>query len=171
MRFVDGQRQRGGEERREQGALLSAPMIHFHNGDVAASAARRAGVPGRHVPFRESLAGGPVRPNLPLHEWGQGARAFSFRTSFGGHTPRSAARLKSTSPRSHPRPRLRRRFVHRVNYRAERSSRIRRNDRVLECPHLGRYLDVVGLETATGISPMPLVKTPALQLTAGLARV
>jgi len=44
-------------------------MIHFHNGDVAASLARRAGVPGRHVPFRESLVGGPVRSNLPLHEW------------------------------------------------------------------------------------------------------
>ncbi|MBV8544779.1 MAG: hypothetical protein JO088_08540, partial [Acidobacteria bacterium] len=44
-------------------------MIHFHNGDVAASLARRAGVPGRHVPFRESLVGGPVRPNLPLHEF------------------------------------------------------------------------------------------------------
>ena len=44
-------------------------MIHFHNGDVAASLARRAGVPGRHVPFRESLVGGPVRPSLPLHEW------------------------------------------------------------------------------------------------------
>ncbi|MEA2343123.1 MAG: hypothetical protein QOF63_1292 [Thermoanaerobaculia bacterium] len=50
-------------------ALSSAPMIHFHNGDVAASLARRAGVPGRHVPFRESLVGGPVRPNLPLHEF------------------------------------------------------------------------------------------------------
>jgi hypothetical protein len=44
-------------------------MIHFHNGDVAASLARRAGVPGRHVPFRESLVGGPVRPKLPMHEW------------------------------------------------------------------------------------------------------
>lgn len=44
-------------------------MIHFHNGDVAASLARRAGVPGRHVPFRESLVGGPVQPKLPLHEW------------------------------------------------------------------------------------------------------
>src|SRR5881396_2985019 len=50
-------------------ALSSAPMIHFHNGDVAASLARRAGVPGRHVPFRESLVGGPVRPSLPMHEW------------------------------------------------------------------------------------------------------
>ncbi len=44
-------------------------MIHFHNGDVAASLARRAGVPGRHVPFRESLVGGPVKPNLPTQEW------------------------------------------------------------------------------------------------------
>jgi hypothetical protein len=37
--------------------------------------------------------------------------------------------------------------------------------------HLGRDIDVVGLETATSIPPMPLVKTPALQLTAGVARV
>jgi hypothetical protein len=44
-------------------------MMHFHNGDVATSLARRAGVPGRHVPFRESLVGGPVHPNLGLHEW------------------------------------------------------------------------------------------------------
>jgi len=44
-------------------------MIHFHNGDVAASLARRAGVPGRHIPFRESLVGGPVPANLPMHDW------------------------------------------------------------------------------------------------------
>jgi hypothetical protein len=37
--------------------------------------------------------------------------------------------------------------------------------------HLGRDLDVVGLETTSNIPPMPLVKTPALQLTAGIARV
>jgi len=36
-------------------------MIHFHNGDVTAALARRTGVPGRHVPYRESLIGGPVR--------------------------------------------------------------------------------------------------------------
>jgi hypothetical protein len=36
--------------------------------------------------------------------------------------------------------------------------------------HLTRNLDVIGIETATSIPPMPLVKTPALQLTAGLAR-
>jgi hypothetical protein len=44
-------------------------MIHFHNGDVVASAARRAGIPGRHVPYRETLASGPVRPNLGAQEW------------------------------------------------------------------------------------------------------
>lgn len=44
-------------------------MMHFHNGDVAASLARRAGIPGRHVPFRESLVGGPVQPQLPQPEW------------------------------------------------------------------------------------------------------
>jgi hypothetical protein len=37
--------------------------------------------------------------------------------------------------------------------------------------HLGRDFDVVGLEMMTAIPPMPLVKTPALQLTAGIARV
>jgi hypothetical protein len=44
-------------------------MIHFHNGDVTAALARRAGVPGRHVPFRESMVGGPVRRDLPPLEW------------------------------------------------------------------------------------------------------
>ena len=44
-------------------------MIHFHSGDVVTSLARRAGVPGRHVPFRETLISGPVRPSLGTHEW------------------------------------------------------------------------------------------------------
>jgi hypothetical protein len=44
-------------------------MIHFHNGDVTAALARRSGVPGRHMPFRESLATGPVRRDLPQMEW------------------------------------------------------------------------------------------------------
>jgi hypothetical protein len=37
--------------------------------------------------------------------------------------------------------------------------------------HLGTNIDVLGIETATAIPQMPLVKTPALQLTAGIARV
>jgi len=44
-------------------------MIHFHNGDVVATIARRIGVPGRHQPFRETLISGPVRPNLGVQEW------------------------------------------------------------------------------------------------------
>lgn len=44
-------------------------MIHFHNGDVVANLARLAGVPGRHVAYRESMVGGPVRPSLPRPEW------------------------------------------------------------------------------------------------------
>ncbi|MEA2165122.1 MAG: hypothetical protein QOK37_3249 [Thermoanaerobaculia bacterium] len=59
-------------------------MMHFHNGDVAASLARRAGVPGRHVPFRESLVGGPVQPNLPLHEWVESRAAF-LSEQYGEH--------------------------------------------------------------------------------------
>jgi len=44
-------------------------MIHFHNGDITALLARRAGVPGRHQPYRESLVGGPVRRELAQMEW------------------------------------------------------------------------------------------------------
>jgi len=44
-------------------------MIHFHNGDVVTAAARRLGIPGRHLPFRETLISGPVRPNLGVQEW------------------------------------------------------------------------------------------------------
>jgi hypothetical protein len=39
-----------------------APVIHFHNGDVMSVRAKRAGIPGEHVPFRESMVAGPVRP-------------------------------------------------------------------------------------------------------------
>src|SRR5215218_1058188 len=44
-------------------------MLHFHNGDVVNALARRAGIPGRHVAFRETLVTGPVRPSLGTHEW------------------------------------------------------------------------------------------------------
>jgi hypothetical protein len=44
-------------------------MIHLHNGDIVATAARRVGVPGRHVAYRETLISGPVRPNLGTQEW------------------------------------------------------------------------------------------------------
>jgi len=35
-------------------------MIHVHNGDVVAEAAKRTGIAGEHLPFREALAVGPV---------------------------------------------------------------------------------------------------------------
>ncbi|HEX7829034.1 MAG TPA: hypothetical protein VF787_05235 [Thermoanaerobaculia bacterium] len=35
-------------------------MIHIHNGDVALAAAKRSGIPGDHIAFRESLVTGPV---------------------------------------------------------------------------------------------------------------
>ena len=41
-------------------------MIHIHNGDVVAADAQRAGIPGEHFPFRESLITGPV---VPGKEW------------------------------------------------------------------------------------------------------
>ena len=37
-------------------------MIHIHNGDVVATFAQRAGIPGEHFPFRESLITGSVVP-------------------------------------------------------------------------------------------------------------
>src|SRR5207244_4761183 len=48
---------------------MIAAMIHFHNGDSVVTVARRAGIPGRHVPFGETLISGPVRPNLGAQEW------------------------------------------------------------------------------------------------------
>jgi hypothetical protein len=41
-------------------------VIHIHNGDVAAALARRAGVPGDHHSFRESLIAGPVPPDVDI---------------------------------------------------------------------------------------------------------
>ena len=43
-----------------------ASMIHIHNGDVVASAAKRAEIPGEHLAYRESLVSGPV---VPGEEW------------------------------------------------------------------------------------------------------
>lgn len=37
-------------------------MMHIHNGDVVAAFARRSGIPGEHVAYRESLVIGPVVP-------------------------------------------------------------------------------------------------------------
>lgn len=43
-------------------------MIHLHNGDVTASLAKRAGIAGEHVAFRETLTSGPVPSDLSTHE-------------------------------------------------------------------------------------------------------
>jgi len=37
-------------------------MIHIHNGDVVAALAKRSGIPGEHVSYRESLVMGAVVP-------------------------------------------------------------------------------------------------------------
>jgi len=44
-------------------------VIHIHNGDSTAMIARRADIPGRHLPFRETLITGPARASLPQHDW------------------------------------------------------------------------------------------------------
>jgi hypothetical protein len=54
-------------------------MIHIHNGDLVLTAARRAGIPGEHVAFRESLVSGPVRPG---EEWIE-SRARNLATAQG----------------------------------------------------------------------------------------
>lgn len=43
-----------------------ASMIHIHNGDVVALAAKRAEIPGEHLAYRETLVTGPV---VPGEEW------------------------------------------------------------------------------------------------------
>jgi hypothetical protein len=43
-----------------------ASMIHIHNGDIVAALARRSGIQGQHVVYRESLVTGPV---VPGDEW------------------------------------------------------------------------------------------------------
>ena len=37
-------------------------MIHIHNGDLVAALAKRSGIPGEHVAYRESLVIGPIVP-------------------------------------------------------------------------------------------------------------
>ena len=51
-------------------------MIHFYNGDIVASLARRAGIPGRHVPFHESMVGGRVPSSMPRAQWVEIRAAF-----------------------------------------------------------------------------------------------
>ena len=41
-------------------------MIHIHNGDVTASLAKRAGIEGEHLSFRESLVAGPVPADVDV---------------------------------------------------------------------------------------------------------
>ncbi len=54
-------------------------MIHIHNGDVVAAFARRSGIPGEHVTYRESLVMGPV---VPGDDWiEQRAHALAQRYS------------------------------------------------------------------------------------------
>src|SRR5262249_1552681 len=56
----------------------SARVLHIHNGDSTAMTARRAKIPGLHVPFIETLITGPVRAGLTAHEWIEGrARVLS----------------------------------------------------------------------------------------------
>ena len=54
-------------------------MIHIHNGDVVAAFAQRAGIPGEHFPFRESLITGPVQTG---EQWIE-ARAQALATAHG----------------------------------------------------------------------------------------
>ncbi|HVZ38806.1 MAG TPA: hypothetical protein VHI13_05985 [Candidatus Kapabacteria bacterium] len=44
-------------------------ILNIHNGDVSANAARSAGIPGDHVPWRESLVTGRASAGLGRAEW------------------------------------------------------------------------------------------------------
>jgi hypothetical protein len=54
-------------------------MIHIHNGDIVATSARRLGIAGDHLVFRESLITGPVVPGTDWIE----TRAHALSDGFG----------------------------------------------------------------------------------------
>jgi hypothetical protein len=54
-------------------------MIHIHNGDSVAILARRAGIPGEHVAFRESLVTGRI---VPGEDWIE-TRANALASRYG----------------------------------------------------------------------------------------
>lgn len=56
-----------------------ASVIHIHNGDVVATLARRAGIPGEHIAYRESLVTGPV---VPGPDWVE-TRARALAAAYG----------------------------------------------------------------------------------------
>ena len=56
-----------------------ATVMHIHNGDVVAAAARRSGVSGEHFVYRESLITGPV---IPGDAWIE-TRAQALSDGFG----------------------------------------------------------------------------------------
>lgn len=56
-----------------------ATVMHIHNGDVVATAAKRSGVSGDHFVYRESLITGPV---VPGDEWIE-TRARALTEGFG----------------------------------------------------------------------------------------
>lgn len=66
-----------------------APVIHIHNGDVMAVAAKRAGILGEHAPFREALIAGPVQPG---EQWVE-SRARFLAGAYGDDLLRVSNRL------------------------------------------------------------------------------
>jgi hypothetical protein len=63
-------------------------MLHIHNGDVVAVRARRAIIPGTHLPFRESLVSGPILTPATRDEWIE-ARAQWLAAAHGQHLLRA----------------------------------------------------------------------------------
>jgi hypothetical protein len=82
-----------------------ASMIHIHNGDVAATLARRSDIPGEHSPYRETLVTGPV---VPGPEWIE-TRAHAIAEAHGHDLLRVRTELSNRNRRSTPpRNRIRR---------------------------------------------------------------
>lgn len=66
-----------------------APVINIHNGDVMAVTARRMGLPGEHLSFRESLVTGPVPATS---DW-LGTRARFLSAAYGEELLRASNAL------------------------------------------------------------------------------
>jgi hypothetical protein len=73
-------------------------MLHIHNGDSAAETARKSGIPGEHLAWREALVCGPAPGGLPEAEFRQ-IRARHLSEAYGVELEKCERELQSQDER------------------------------------------------------------------------
>src|SRR5436190_13886470 len=68
-------------------------MLHLHNGDSTAETARRAGLPGDHLAWREALVCGPTPADVSTEEFLQ-MRARHLSSAYGVRSDECEAELR-----------------------------------------------------------------------------